>query len=218
MTIHAETNLLVRRVMRAATAARTAEYAIAAGREEALTADRHPDPRRGPRMPVEAAGPGEPENEGNNPPTGHTDPTGDIAASGRLAQFDTREADITKALAGVNRALDHLERQCTAAHGPTTTPEPVDTRDLCAADRCDRLKEPGSEHCVSHGIDAARAAREAADAPTCQSCGERPVESYETADGSRGYRGLVNVGGSWMPASNKPATCRRCRDRVGRAA
>lgn len=200
-TLTAEANHIADRAQRMARIMPSVQHAIDTDATDALQGT--PQPRKRPQSAPEAL---------TEPPTGHTDPTGDAATNGAVTAVKRRERRIHDALHDIDRALDHLERTMRAE---ITTPAPqaeAPRNELCESPgNCRRLKETGSRYCAECGLALQRLERE--DAPTCWTCTERPVESWRRADGTTAYRRMSqDTAGNWHPIEHgPPPECERCR-------
>ena len=146
------------------------------------------------------------------PPTSNTDSVGDAAISHRLTQNHNTVKTLVKAIAALNKTMDHLE--LTIAAGWRLQTDEVDTDQLCGRG-CNRHKEPGRPRCLECGDALARIEREQ-EHPTCGICGINSVERYSTVAGVA-YRGMYYDGDNWQPSSSNPPTCSTCR-RTNKAA
>ena len=207
MTITADTTELFRRTTRLVTQLRTAAQHLDAAEAEALQGGKSSqDAPRVVTMPTDDA----------EAPTGHTDPTGDLAVSGRVEAIRIKRKRLADALDSVGRSLGHLELVATAVTASDAPAIRLDTSELCAGPNCNRLKEPGSEHCAEDRAALANLERLEA-APVCGICNATAVETYQTAAGTA-YRGMIYDGSDWQPASELVPMCGRCRKAGERAA
>ena len=156
--------------------------------------------------------------EDAEPPTRHVDPTGDIATAGAVSGVRRRIVRITDALHDLDRMFDHLERVIRAEIATPAPHVPTPPNRLCE-NGCNRIKESQSALCAECTIAEGKQARADGRDPMCWGCGERRVETYDTANGPA-FRGMVRSddGGGWVPADGQTPRCGPCRKRAERAA
>ena len=207
MNITTEIGYIQQRINKAATALTTIEHQLNIQEALALTGVRLNDPNR-------TGDATAPDNQ-TEPPTGHTDPTGDNATTNHTNNIRKKRTAITDALHGIDKAIDHLERTAHAAANTTTQqPKPPDTNTLCTAHGCNRIKEPGRQHCLEDNHALQNLERKQA-APTCTQCHQRPVETYTTTNGHTAYRHMHYdaADSQWHQSTEIPPTCGACRKR-----
>jgi hypothetical protein len=202
MSITTDTAAIFRRAANAVTVMQSLDRHFNIEEAEALEGSTAPrDGHKAPTVPTD-----EPE-----PPTGHKDPTGGAATSGRLQHIHRNRATISRALGSVDKAFNHLDLAARSVLSTTRPTDDIAASQLCAGPDCELIREPGRELCLGCGQALAILERETAH-PICGSLGcDRPVERYKLASGLTGYRLMYYDGETWRPNSEAVPTCSTCR-------